>query len=164
MLAIPIALLAAIYTSEFLHPNTRAVVKPVMELMATLPSVVVGFVAALVLSPIVENWIAAIVIAFGVIPLTLITVSFVWQLLPQPLANALDGIPKLIAYLLAIAAAIWLSREAGPLIEATFFGGDFKKWTSGEGSGQPFLFLLLVPASFVLVLIATRPFSARPIG
>jgi phosphate transport system permease protein len=158
LLAIPIALLAAIYTSEFLHPNTRAVVKPVMELMATLPSVVVGFVAALVLSPIVENWIAAIVIAFGVIPLTLITTSFVWQLLPQPIANALDGIPKLIAYLLAIAGAIWLSRLAGPLIELSLFGGDFKKWTSGEGSGQPFLFLLLVPASFVLTLIATRPF------
>ncbi len=157
MLAIPIALLAAIYTSEFVPPRTRAVVKPVMELMATLPSVVVGFVAALVLSPIVENWIAAVVIAFGVIPLTLITMSFLWQLLPQPIANVLDGVPKLFAYFVAIALAVWVSREVGPLIEITFFGGDFKKWTSGEGSAQPFLFLILIPASFVLVLIATRP-------
>lgn len=157
LLAIPIALLAAIYTSEFVHPSTRAVVKPVMELMATLPSVVVGFVAALVLSPIVENWIAAVVIAFGVIPLTLITVSFFWQLLPQPLANVLDGIPKLIAYLLAILGAVWISRLTGPLIENLFFGGDFKKWTSGEGSGGPFLFLLLLPLSFTVVLLATRP-------
>jgi len=157
MIAIPIALLAAIYTSEFVPPRTRAVVKPVMELMATLPSVVVGFVAALVLSPIVENWIAAIVIAFGVIPLTLITMSFLWQLLPQPIANVLDGVPKMIAYFLAIVAAIWISREIGPLIEATFFGGDFKRWTAGEGSSQPFLFLILIPASFAIVLIATRP-------
>ena len=157
MLAIPIALMAAIYTSEFLSPRTRAVVKPTMELMATLPSVVVGFVAALVLSPIVENWIAAIVIAFGVIPLTLITMSFLWQLLPQPVSNLLDGVPKLIAYFLAILAAVWLSREAGPLVEATFFAGDFKKWTSGEGSAQPFLFLILIPASFALVFFATRP-------
>lgn len=157
LLAIPIALLAAIYTSEFVHPRTRAVVKPTMELMATLPSVVVGFVAALVLSPIVENWIAAVVIAFGVIPLTLITLSFLWQLLPQPVANVLDGLPKLLAYLAAIVLAVWASREAGPLIEATFFEGDFKRWTAGEGSGQPFLFLLLLPASFLIVLIATRP-------
>jgi phosphate transport system permease protein len=157
MLAIPIALLAAIYTSEFVAPSTRAVVKPVMELMATLPSVVVGFVAALVLSPIVENWIAAIVIAFGVIPLTLITLSFLWQLLPQPIATLLDGFPKLIAYFAAIVLAVWASREAGPLVETTFFGGDFKKWTSGAGSAQPFLFLILLPASFVLVLIGTRP-------
>ena len=124
--------------------------------MATLPSVVIGFVAALVLSPIVENWIAAIVIAFGVIPLTLITVSFCWQLLPQPVANLLDGIPKLLAYVIAIAAAVWFSRLVGPLVEVMFFGGDFKKWTNGEGSGQPFLFLILVPAAFALSLLATR--------
>jgi phosphate transport system permease protein len=157
MLAIPIALLAAIYTSEFVKPSTRAVVKPVMELMATLPSVVVGFVAALVLSPIVENWIAAVIIAFGVIPLTLITLSFFWQLLPQPVANVLDGLPKLVAYFAAIVFAVWASSKAGPFIEATFFDGDFKRWTGGEGSGQPFLFLLLLPASFLFVIIGTRP-------
>lgn len=156
MLAIPLALLGAIYTSEFLHPRTRGLIKPTMELMASLPSVVVGFIAALVLSPIVENWIAAIVIAFGVLPLTVISVSFVWQLLPQSIANMLDGLPKLIAYFLAVAAAIWLSIRLGPLIEITFFGGDFKKWTSGTGSGQPFLFLLLTPISLVTVLLATR--------
>ncbi|MCE9523622.1 MAG: ABC transporter permease subunit [Alphaproteobacteria bacterium] len=157
MLAIPIALMAAIYTSEFMKPSTRAVVKPVMELMATLPSVVVGFVAALVLSPIVESWIAAIVIAFGVIPLALITMSFLWQLLPTPIANLLDGLPKLLAFFATILGAVWVSRELGPLVETTFFDGDFKKWTSGAGSAQPFLFLLLIPASFVLVLVLTRP-------
>ena len=157
LLAIPIALMAAIYTSEFVTPRTRSVVKPVMELMATLPSVVIGFVAALVLSPIVENWIAAVVIAFGVIPLTLITVSYFWQLLPQTWTNLLDGIPKLFAYFLATVLAIWISRLAGPVVEKLFFDGDFKKWTAGEGSGQPFLFIILVPASFLFVLIATRP-------
>ncbi len=157
MLAIPIALFAAAYTSEFVSPRTRAVVKPIMELMATLPSVVVGFVAALVLSPIVENWIAAIVIAFAVIPLTVITVSYVWQLMPDSVSNLLDGVPKLIAYLLAVAAAVWMSILVGPVIESVFFGGDFKKWTAGEGSGQPFLFILLVPASFVIAILLTRP-------
>jgi phosphate transport system permease protein len=157
MLAIPIALFAAAYTSEFVAPRTRAVIKPVMELMATLPSVVVGFVAALVLSPIVENWIAAIVIAFAVIPITVITVSYLWQLMPDSLSNLLDGVPKLLAYVLAIAFAVWLSILSGPFIEGTFFGGDFKKWTTGEGSGQPFLFILLVPASFVIAILLTRP-------
>ena len=157
MLAIPIALFAAAYTSEFVNPRTRAVVKPVMELMATLPSVVVGFVAALVLSPIVENWIAAIVIAFAVVPLTVITVSYLWLLMPDSVSNLLDGVPKLLAYLLSIAGAVWLAILTGPLIEATFFGGDFKKWTTGEGSGQPFLFVLLLPASFVIAILVTRP-------
>ena len=47
-LGVPIALLAAMYTSEFLHPRIKARVKPTIELMASLPSVVLGFLAALV--------------------------------------------------------------------------------------------------------------------
>jgi phosphate transport system permease protein len=85
-----------------MHFRVRAVVKPVMELMASLPSVVIGFVVALVLSPIVENWIGAVVIAFAVIPLTLIASSFLWQLLPQPLALRFDGLPKLVAFFCAL--------------------------------------------------------------
>ncbi len=153
LFAVPIALFAAIYTSEFLHPRTRSVVKPVMELMATIPSVVIGFVAALVLSPIVENWIAAVVIAFGVVPLALITFAFLWQLLPVSVANTMDGLPKLIAYFAVVAMSVWIAIKAGPAIEHAFFAGDFKRWTSGEGSGQPFLFLLLLPVTFLIVFM-----------
>ena len=63
LFAIPIALGAAIYTSEFVHPSVRAGGKPVMEMMASLPSVVLGFIAALILAPLVETWIAAVVLA-----------------------------------------------------------------------------------------------------
>ncbi len=149
--AVPIALLAAIYTSEFMHFRVRAVVKPVMELMASLPSVVIGFVAALVLSPIVENWIGAVVIAFAIVPLTLIGSAFLWQLLPQPLALRLDGLPKLVAFFLALAIAIWLTMSLGPVLERLLFGGDFRAWTTGMGSAAPFLFLLLLPLSFIVV-------------
>tara|TARA_R110000824_G_scaffold118960_14_gene272106 strand:+ start:226223 stop:228868 length:2646 start_codon:yes stop_codon:yes gene_type:complete len=150
LFAVPIALLAAIYTAEFMHHRVRAVVKPVMELMASLPSVVIGFVVALVLSPIVENWIAAIVIAFGVVPITLIGLAFVWQLLPQPLALRLDGLPKLVAFFLGMIFAVWLAMQAGPLFERGFFGGDFKAWTTGQGSAAPFIFLLILPVTFLI--------------
>ena len=43
--AVPIALLAALYTSQFLDPNLRVIVKPTMEIMASLPSVVSGCTA-----------------------------------------------------------------------------------------------------------------------
>lgn len=152
--AVPIALLAAIYTSEFMHFRVRAVVKPVMELMASLPSVVIGFVVALVLSPIVENWIGAVVIAFALVPLTLIASSFLWQLLPQPLALRFDGFPKLVAFFVALIVAIWLTMTAAPALERLFFGGDFKAWTTGVGSATPFLFLLMLPLSFILVFSA----------
>ena len=70
LFAIPIALCAAIYTSEFVAPRVRNIIKPTMEMMASLPSVVLGFIAALILAPIVESWIAAIVLAFVVMPLS----------------------------------------------------------------------------------------------
>ncbi|MES1991063.1 MAG: ABC transporter permease subunit [Pseudomonadota bacterium] len=160
LFAVPIALLAAIYTAEFLHPRIRAIVKPTMELMASLPSVVIGFVVALVLSPIVENWIAAIVLAFGVVPLTLIGFAFLWQLLPQPLALRLDGIPKLVAFFIGMAVAIWVAVKVGPVLEYAFFGGDFKAWTSGAGSAAPFIFLLILPVTF----LATFQIGGRILG
>ncbi len=46
----PLAILAAIYTSEFLSKSNRARIKPTIELMAGLPSVVLGFIAAMVLA------------------------------------------------------------------------------------------------------------------
>ena len=45
-----VALGAALYTSEFLDPRFRGTVKTTIELMASLPSVVLGFLAALVLA------------------------------------------------------------------------------------------------------------------
>jgi phosphate transport system permease protein len=150
LLAVPIALFAAIYTSEFLHWKVRQVVKPTMELMATLPSVVIGFIAALVLSPIVENWIAAIVIAFAVVPITLIGTAFLWQMLPKDMAIRFDGIPKLIVFFAAVLLAIYACVWIGPAFEAAFFGGDFKQWTSGEGDGTPFLFLLMLPFACIV--------------
>ena len=55
----PLALLAAIYTSEFMHPRWRDRVKPSIELMASLPSVVLGFLAGNVLAPMVEGIVPA---------------------------------------------------------------------------------------------------------
>ncbi|MGN6545429.1 MAG: hypothetical protein ACTHK7_10310, partial [Aureliella sp.] len=53
--SVPLALLAAVYTSEFLSPRMRSRVKPLIELMASLPSVILGFVAALVLAPLLQE-------------------------------------------------------------------------------------------------------------
>ena len=47
LFALPIALTAAVYVSQFLRPEFRQVVKPGMEIMASLPSVVLGFLAGL---------------------------------------------------------------------------------------------------------------------
>jgi phosphate transport system permease protein len=163
LFAVPIALLAAVYTSEFVHPRVRATVKPVMEMMASLPSVVLGFIAALVLAPVVETWIAAVLLLFLAVPLSLLAGAHLWQLLPQHVALRLDGLPKLALVFLAVGLGGAAAFRLGPGFERVFFGGDLRAWLDGAlGTGTPFLCLLLLLPSFAGVnALASRLFGAR---
>ena len=157
LFAIPIALLAAIYTSEFLHRRVRAGVKPMMEMMESLPTVVLGFVAALILAPIVETWIAAVLLVFAALPLSLLLAAYLWQMLPAHVALRLQGTPKLVLITLVILGSLYLSYALGPTFERVFFYDDFKAWTNGSiGTGTPFLFLVGLPLAFLGVLWAFR--------
>lgn len=49
--AMPIGLFSAIYMAEYAHPRVRAVVKPMLEILAGIPTVVYGFFAALTVAP-----------------------------------------------------------------------------------------------------------------
>lgn len=53
--AVPIGLMAAIYLSEYAGNRFRAIVKPLMEILAGVPTVVYGFFAALVVAPLIRN-------------------------------------------------------------------------------------------------------------
>ncbi len=156
LFAVPVALLAAIHTSEFVHRRIRAVVKPVMELMASLPSVVLGFVAALVLAPVVEHWVAAVILAFVVFPISLVTAAYLWQIIPPSIRFRLEGIPKFLLMFGVTVGGIYGAYRFGPAFESKFFYGDFVGWVSGvTGSGKPFLFLLLLPAAYATVAISS---------
>jgi len=53
--AVPIGLMAAIYMSEYAGKRFRAVAKPLMEILAGIPTVVYGFFAALVVAPMIRS-------------------------------------------------------------------------------------------------------------
>lgn len=55
LVAIPIGLLAAIYLSEFASTQVRTVVKPLLEILAGIPTVVYGFFAALTVAPFIRD-------------------------------------------------------------------------------------------------------------
>ena len=165
LFAIPIALGAAIYTSEFLHYRIRAVVKPTMELMASLPSVVLGFIAALILAPIVETWIAAIVLAFVVMPAGLFFSAYLWQLLPAPVALRYGGLPKFAAMFAVLAVFGTVAFFGATAFEAAFFAGDFKAWANGNaGSSVPFTSLIVLPFAYLAVYFGSKGFVGRYLG
>ena len=55
LVAVPIGLLSAIYLSEYASQTFRAIAKPLLEILAGIPTVVYGFFAALVVAPFIRN-------------------------------------------------------------------------------------------------------------
>ncbi len=56
IVAVPVGLYSAIYLTEYAHPKVRATVKPIMELLAGIPTVVYGFFAVLTVAPALRNF------------------------------------------------------------------------------------------------------------
>ena len=135
LFGVPLALLAALFTSEFLHPRAKNVIKPGIELMASLPSVVLGFLAALVFAPYIERVVPATLASFFTIPLTFLLGAFLWQLLPSATFNRLRNWRFLFMLLIA-PLGLWFGSLAGPWAESVFFAGDLKSWLSWDGSAE----------------------------
>ncbi|GIW13642.1 MAG: phosphate transport system permease protein [Tepidiforma sp.] len=57
LVAVPLGLMSAIYLSEFAKPRVRAVLKPALEVLAGVPTVVYGFFALTVMTPFLQRFI-----------------------------------------------------------------------------------------------------------
>jgi len=55
VVAVPIGLLSAIYMAEYAHPKVRSVAKPLIEVLAGIPTVVYGFFAVLTVAPFLRD-------------------------------------------------------------------------------------------------------------
>lgn len=162
LFAVPIALLGAIYTSQFLDKRLRTPIKSGIETMASLPSVVLGFIAALVLAPIVENWTMAVLTAFALVPLAVLLAGYLWQMLPQYLISRYSGWPSFALMGLVALAAMLAGRALGGAVEHLLFAGDFKGWLDGRhGTGAPALAVLMWPLALLVIWLAQRKFLAE---
>ncbi len=128
LFAIPLAIMGALYTSQFMHPKIKARVKPTVEIMAALPSVVVGFIAGLWLASRVEREIVPVLLMIVLLPLFGTLGILVWSAVPRAFRDRLrPGMElALILPLLLLGAAVALAL--GPWFEASIFSGDFRLW------------------------------------
>ncbi len=147
LFGVPLALLAAIFTSEFMNPRARAAIKPTIELMASLPSVVLGFLAGLVFAPFIEDYVPAALGLFVTVPLAFLVGAYLWQLLPREKSLRWTHL-RFPMMCVALPIGIVGALVVGPLMETVFFAGDIKRWLSGQiGSGMGGLVMLLLPIS-----------------
>jgi phosphate transport system permease protein len=151
LFGVPIALLAAIYTSEFLHPRHKARIKPTIETMASLPSVVLGFLAALVIAPLVEDVVPQVLLALVLLPFCACLGGYSWRLLPTGVAARLERF-RLPFVALCLLAGLGAASVLGPPVERALFAGDFRQWTTGTvGGGAGGWMILLLPVAVLLV-------------
>ena len=131
LFAIPIALFGAVYTAFFMAPRLRAWIKPSIEIMAALPTVILGFLAGLWLAPLVEARLASVLTLLFIAPAACLLTGAVLQFLPRRLHSvAPDGWQALLMVPVLVATT-WLAFTLGPLVEAAFFAGDLRAWMRG---------------------------------
>ncbi|MGE9295744.1 MAG: ABC transporter permease subunit [Puniceicoccales bacterium] len=119
--AVPIAILAALYTSQFLKPEYKKVVKPTMEIMASLPSVVLGFLGALWLAPIIETRIPSILLCLILLPLTAVTVGYTYGKLPQRFRAMLSQGQEFLVFIPLLIIVCLIGWNLGPWVESWLF-------------------------------------------
>jgi len=138
LFSVPIALLAAVFSAAFLPLSVKRVVKPAMEIMSSLPSVVLGFLAGLWLAPLLVDRVPSVLLLLVSLPLTALAVGWAWSRMPITLRNRFEGGREwlvVVPFLVAAGAAAW---ALGPVVERILFVyqdpvtgraiGDFRQW------------------------------------
>jgi phosphate transport system permease protein len=128
VLAVPLAILAALYTSQFMHHSFRNYVKPTVEIMAALPSVVLGFLAGLWLAPLIEDVVPGVFLMLVVLPLSVLLFAFLWGKVPRPVRAHLRPGSEILLLVPLLVIAVWISLAANKPVEHFFFDGSFTQW------------------------------------
>jgi phosphate transport system permease protein len=151
VIALPVGLLSAIYLSEYASNSVREVVKPVLEVLAGIPSVVFGYLAIVTVSPMIRfvfpsagvfNALSAsIVVGFMVLPMVVSLSEDILRSVPRSLREAayalgatkLDVTVKVVvpAAISGIVAAflLALSRAIGETMAVALAAGNTPNMT-----------------------------------
>jgi phosphate transport system permease protein len=128
LFAVPLALLAALYVSEFMHPAVKAYVKPVVEIMAALPSVVLGFLAGLWLAPMVERVVPGLFLLPFVEVACVLAAVLAWRALPLAVRTRFRPGTEVFLLVPVVLVGAWLALTLGGLVESRLLGGDYRGW------------------------------------
>ena len=132
LLGTPLAICGAIYTAYFMVPALRRKVKPFIELMEALPTVILGFLAGLWLAPFMEDKLAGIFIILLLVPIAVVAFGFLWAQVPDRvrflIPEGWDAVLLVPVVILATLFSLYVSDG----IESLLFGGDMRLWMSNE--------------------------------
>lgn len=137
LLGTPLAICGAIYTAYFMVPAMRRKVKPFIELMEALPTVILGFLAGLWLAPFMEHNLAGIFTILLIVPIAIVAFGFLWAQVPNKIRFLIpEGWDAaLLVPVIVLSCMFAMSMADG--VEGLLFDGDLRLWISQE-AGIPF--------------------------
>ncbi len=132
LVAVPLAVLGAIFAAYFMSPKMRAVVKPSIEIMEALPTVILGFLAGLWLAPFVDNNLAGTLVALFMLPFSFLITAWIWHRLPHSLTDRVGPGWEAALLIPVVILVVWVAFALGHPLEAALFDGDMPRWVSNE--------------------------------
>ncbi len=132
LVATPLAICGALYTAYFMAPALRRKVKPSIELMEALPTVILGFLAGLFFAPFMEGHLPGIFTWLLITPIALVVAGFTWANLPDRIRHLIPEGWDPLLLIPVVLLSTWFSMEISPVLEVAFFGGDMRSWLTNE--------------------------------
>ncbi len=132
LLSVPLAVCGAMYTAYFMAPAVRRKIKPVIELMEALPTVILGFFAGLFLAPFMETHLPGVFAVLLIIPLGIVTFAFTWAQLPDRIRDLIPEGWHVVVLVPLVVLLGWLSFSLSQPMELWFFNGDMRNWLSND--------------------------------
>jgi len=121
MFALPLAVLGAIYTSEFMAPKVRSVIKPSMEVMASLPSVVLGFLGALYFAPEAAPRMPTLIVFALLAPALFMLFGWLFGQLPPYVTKRFTPVITILTLAAVLVFGALASSVVGPRLESHIF-------------------------------------------
>ncbi|WP_279485752.1 ABC transporter permease subunit [Aeromonas veronii] len=128
LFAVPLGIAGAVYTAYFMSPGMRKFVKPTIEIMEALPTVILGFLAGLWLAPIVEDYLPGIFMMLVMLPMGMLLAALLWHLLPDTLKQSVPEGSQAVLLIPVVIMIGWMALTLSPVVENAFFGGDTRSW------------------------------------
>lgn len=128
LVALPLALLGAIYTAYFMTPPMRQVVKPCIEIMGALPTVILGFLAGLWLAPFLEEHLAGFFTFLWLAPVSVLIFAFSWQFLPETIRHKVPEGWDAALLIPVILFGGWFAFTIATPMEVVLFNGSLRDW------------------------------------
>lgn len=132
LFAVPLSIMGAIYAAYFMAPAMRKIVKPTIEIMGALPTVILGFLAGLWLAPVLEANLPGVFALLLVLPFGTLLFAGLWRLLPESLRHRVPDGWEAMLLIPVLLGFGWLAFSISQPLEHWLFAGDVRSWMRDE--------------------------------